>query len=100
MDVYRITEDAHLVLRTMLDVGEPIGMFEVTEAIQGEPTSRDGRTREHKAFMARRFELVEAFVELWKAGLIREVSEDGTGSVSVVTDAGRAALASYQKEAS
>lgn len=93
-----LSEDGYLMLRTVSAAAEPIGMFEAAEAIQGEPASLDGRTREHKAFVARRFELVEAFVELWKAGLICEVSEDGTGSRSVVTDAGRAALATYQNE--
>lgn len=75
----------------------PVDLYTATEAVLPKPANRDGRTREYRAWAEQMDVLVRAWLGLYKAGLIREHDDyDGHGSDSVITEAGRAALAAAE----
>lgn len=87
--------DERTLLTLLADAGGPMGMFDARDAVLPGPGTLDGRRREHREWSQRSFELIKAWVNLWKAGLIWEsVEADGEhGSQCEITEAGRAVLA-------
>lgn len=96
----QLSADERALLEVLVTSKCPLGAFEARKALLPSPTTRDGRTRERRAWTRRTIELVEAWLDLWNAGLIAEVVKaDGeNGSKCVITEAGRAALAATAEE--
>lgn len=94
---WKMTEpgtDEHMILTVLAKAGAPMGVFDARDALLPDPGTTDARRREHRKWTQRSIELVGAWINLWKAGLIWEsVEADGEhGSECEITEAGRAAL--------
>ncbi|CCG05706.1 hypothetical protein [Blastococcus saxobsidens] len=75
------------LLRVLAMTDEPVGMFDVTTAINPEP--RDQKERE--AWLARQLELIDTFLGLYRRGLVHEVvpANGHTGDRYALTQEGQ-----------
>lgn len=100
---WKLTEsgtDEHGILTALAKAGAPMGMFDARDALLVRPGTTNARRREHREWTQRSIEVVGAWLNLWKTGLIWEsVEADGEhGSECEISEAGRAALAATTKE--
>jgi hypothetical protein len=57
---------------------EPLGMFDIRDAVLGPPTSTDGRTRENRAWTRNTLAIIETALALWQEGsLVIVTAADG-----------------------
>lgn len=95
---WKLTEpgtDEHMILAVLAKADAPMGMFDARDALLIRPGTTDARRREHREWTRRSIEVVGAWLNPWKTGLIWEsVEADGEhGSECEISEAGRIALA-------
>lgn len=87
--------DERAILQVLADAPAPLDLFTAFCAINPQPESRDGRSRENRLWRDRQLELGDVLIALYEAGFIIDaVKADGWNADRyAATEAGRAALA-------
>lgn len=93
-DATRLLADDHVKILQALVESEALGTLDVCAVLNPGPPTRDGRTREHKAWVNRTLEIRQALLDLAERDLVDLVIDANTGADRLnLTAAGRAFLA-------